>query len=425
MNVKRTKKSRKPFHTVKKRLFENPAAMVGFGIIAFSFCVMLLGYLIMPDDTPNANGGSQFIRKMLPGFEVNVLKMRKQRPIKKVNFLQYLLSGQESEYLIFPYAGDYQIVGDSVFFTPYLPKESTARERRLSRSRPIKEHLLKVVRAVYNAPSDKLTAIGSHNFIKKDNTYTYLDQHKQVQTITRTQLLKEFEENCLERKKYWLGTNSSGRDVLSLLIFGTRISLFIGLMSVVISLLLGVTLGALAGFFGGLVDNLINWFMTVTWSIPSIMLVIIISVLFNKGIWIVFIAVGLTMWVEIARIVRTEIMSIKQKKFVEAARAFGYSNRRIIFKHILPNVLAPIFVIATNNFALAILTEAGLSFLGFGVQPPMPSWGVMVNEGFNLIATKNSWHLVVLPSLAISTMVLAFNLFGNGLRDAYDPKSVK
>ncbi len=174
-----------------------------------------------------------------------------------------------------------------------------------------------------------------------------------------------------------------------------------------------------------MIDSFINWFMTVTWSIPNIMLVIIISVLLDKGLWVVFVAVGLTTWVEIARIVRTEIMTIKQKLFVEAARAFGFSNQRIIFRHILPNLIGPIVVIATNNFAMSILIEAGLSFLGFGVQPPMPSWGMMVNEGFELISTRNSWHLIVIPSAAISLTVLAFNLLGNGLRDAYYPKSLK
>ncbi|MBC8112118.1 MAG: ABC transporter permease [Verrucomicrobia bacterium] len=205
--------------------------------------------------------------------------------------------------------------------------------------------------------------------------------------------------------------------------FGTRISLGIGLVAVIISLFVGITIGAIGGFFGGVIDRFVMWLMTVVWSIPSIMLVIAISLaLQSKGIWVAFVAVGLTSWVEIARVVRGQIMSIKEKTFVEAARAMGFSNFRIIFIHILPNVLGPIIVIATSNFASAILTEAGLSFLGLGVQPPMPSWGMMVNEGFHNIGTPQSWHLILFPSVAISVMVLAFNLFGNGLRDAYDPQ---
>ncbi len=411
-----------PFNQVKSRLLQNKMAIFGGVIIVFAFFVALLGYVIMPDDTPNANGGAQQIRKQLPGFEVDFIKFRKQREVDKVSFIEYVIYGQESEYTIEPFIGEYSIRNDSVIFVPFPGVE---KDKETGELKTISEHMLKIVKVVYNSPSEKLTPNTGTNFEKRGNTFYYLDGNEVEQSITQEKLEQEFKEKCVTHRKYWLGTNISGRDMLSLLIFGTRISLLIGFMSVLISLFLGITLGAIAGFFGGLIDNLINWFMTVTWSIPNIMLVIIISVLINKGLWVVFIAVGLTMWVEIARIVRTEIMSIKEKLFVEAARAFGYSNRRIIFKHILPNVIGPIVVIATNNFALAILIEAGLSFLGFGVQPPMPSWGMMVNEGFDVIATKNSWHLVLLPSLAISLMVLAFNLFGNGLRDAYDPKSLK
>ena len=214
--------------------------------------------------------------------------------------------------------------------------------------------------------------------------------------------------------------------MLSRLLAGTRISLSIGFVSVLISLLLGVTMGATAGFFGGKTDSIIMWLMTVMWSIPSIMLVIIISIaLQSKGVWVAFVAVGMTMWVDVARVVRGQIMAIKEKLYIEAAKAFGISSRRIIFKHMLPNIMGPLIVISTSNFAAAILIEAGLSFLGLGVQAPTPSWGIMINEGFAAIGTRDSWHLVLLPSLCIFSMVLAFNLFGNGLRDAYDPQNMK
>ncbi|MCV6630505.1 MAG: ABC transporter permease, partial [Flavobacteriaceae bacterium] len=176
------------------------------------------------------------------------------------------------------------------------------------------------------------------------------------------------------------------------------IYLSIGFISVMISLLLGVSLGAFAGFFGGTIDALVSWLMTVVWSVPSIMLVIAISMALGKGVWVAFVAVGLTMWVEIARVVRGEIMALKQKLYIEAAQAFGMNNFYIIYRHILPNLIGSLIVITTSIFASAILVEAGLSFLGLGVQPPTPSWGMMISAGSENMFRPNSWHLVFLPS---------------------------
>jgi len=186
-----------------------------------------------------------------------------------------------------------------------------------------------------------------------------------------------------------------------------------------------LSFGSMAGFFGGKADMIIMWIMSVVWSIPGIILVIAISMaLQSRGVWVAFVAVGFTMWVEVARVMRGQIMEMKEKLFVEAARAFGVKNFRIVFIHILPNIAGPLIVIATANFASAILLEAGLSFLGLGVQPPTPSWGIMIYEGFQAIGTKNSLHIVLFPALAICILVLSFNMLGNGLRDAYDPKTL-
>jgi ABC-type dipeptide/oligopeptide/nickel transport system permease subunit len=186
--------------------------------------------------------------------------------------------------------------------------------------------------------------------------------------------------------------------------------------------LVGVTLGAVAGYYRGMLDNIVMWIMTVVWSIPSIMLVIAISlVLGNRGLWVIFVSIGLTIWVEIARVVRGEVMSIKQKLYIESAKAFGLSNFSIIYRHILPNLFGSIIVILFSNFASAILMEAGLSYLGIGVQIPMPSWGNMLEEG---ASEANQSFLVTIPSLCIIILVLAFNLIGNGLRDALDPKNM-
>ena len=204
---------------------------------------------------------------------------------------------------------------------------------------------------------------------------------------------------------------------------GTRVSLSVGFISVFISLLIGIFLGALAGYFKGWVDNVIMWFINVVWSIPTLLLVIAITFVLGKGFWQVFIAIGLTMWVEVARVVRGQFLSIREKEFVEAGVALGFTNSRIIFRHILPNVLAPVIVISAANFASAILMEAGLSFLGIGVQPPMPSWGTMIKEHYGYIILDSA-YLAIVPGVAIMLTVLAFMLTGNGLRDALDVKMV-
>ena len=225
-------------------------------------------------------------------------------------------------------------------------------------------------------------------------------------------------------RTYWLGTDKAGRDELSRLLLGTRISLGIGLVAVLISLVIGVAVGAVAGYFGGWVDSVLLGLMTVVWSIPGIMLVIGISLaLDSKGVWVSFVAVGLTMWVDVARVVRGQVLGLRSATFIEAGRVLGLPTSRLIFVHLLPNLRGPLIVLATSNFAAAILLEAGLSFLGLGVQPPAPSWGLMVKEGYDLLGTEAGLWLTLLPGLAISLLVLSFNVLGNGLRDAFDPKT--
>ena len=224
----------------------------------------------------------------------------------------------------------------------------------------------------------------------------------------------------IERRTFILGTDRYGRDVLSMIMIGSRVSLSVGFIAIIIALLIGITLGALAAYRGGWVDNLIMWIINVVWSIPTVLLVIAITFALGKGFWQIFIAVGLTMWVDIARVVRGEVLSIKEKEYVEATRALGYSTFRTIFHHILPNIVGAI-VVAASNFASAILLEAGLSFLGIGVQPPMPSWGMMVKENYGYILLDSA-YLALLPGLAIMVIVLAFMMLASGLRDALDIK---
>ena len=226
----------------------------------------------------------------------------------------------------------------------------------------------------------------------------------------------------IRNKIFWLGTDRYGRDILSRLIIGVRVSLAVGLITVILSLSIGILLGAMAGYFGGRTDQLIMWLLNVIWSIPTLLLVFALTLLLGKGFWQVFIAIGLTMWVNVARIVRGQVLAVKELEYVEAARALGFRDSRIIIRHILPNILGPVMVVAASNFASAIVIEAGLSFLGIGVQPPQPSWGLMIKENYNFIITHNPM-LALAPGIAIMLLVLAFNLLGNGLRDALNVKN--
>jgi peptide/nickel transport system permease protein len=254
--------------------------------------------------------------------------------------------------------------------------------------------------------------------IIKDSIFVekYVDEN-----LTQTLVFKKADnapiENQIKAKSFLLGTDNFGRDILSRIIIGTRISLSVGLIAVFISLTIGIFLGALAGYYKGWVDNAIMWLINVVWSIPTLLLVFAFTIALGKGFWQVFIAVGLTMWVNVARLVRGQVLKEREMQYVEAAKVMGFGNFRIIFKHILPNIFGPIIVIAASNFASAIIIEAGLSFLGIGVQAPKPSWGLMIKENYNFIITNNPM-LALAPGFAIMLLVLAFYLLGNGLRDA-------
>ena len=223
----------------------------------------------------------------------------------------------------------------------------------------------------------------------------------------------------ISEKKFWLGTDKYGRDVLSRLMAGASISLLVGTIAVIISLLLGVTLGLWAGYFKGCIDAVISYFIQVVWAIPTLLLVMAICFAFGTGFWKVFVAVGLTMWVEVARITRGQVLGVREKEYIEAAKAIGNSSTRIIFRHVLPNVLSPIIVMSAANFASAILMEAGLSFLGLGAQIPTPSWGNMIRESYSYLTTDMA-YLAFLPGVCIMLLVLSFMMVGNGLRDALD-----
>ena len=340
-----------------------------FGIASLCFVIFvgfmaIFAYVFAPDDSQYANQMHLSIHSMPPGFEVSMLIQPNASP-------------------------NPQSLIDKLFFGDKYP----------AREVPILSYQIQQQKLSYQP----------YNSTGLEGLEKVID-------------LKASPKVHIEKKKFYLGTDKFGRDLLSRILVGARISFFIGFIAVSISLLLGLLLGSLAGYYGGRIDAMIMWLINVTWSIPTLLLVIAITLALGKGFWQVFIAVGLTMWVEVARVVRGEVMSVKEQQYITAARALGFSDFRIIFKHILPNIMAPVIVISAANFAAAILIESGLSFLGIGAQPPMSSWGAMIKAHYNAIILGKPF-LALIPGFCIMALVMAFMLIGNALRDALDVKT--
>lgn len=338
-----------------------------FGIIICIGFISVFAYLFAPDASKNANQMHLSIHSKNPGFEVLMLTIP---------------SGMESD--------------QNYFSKLFFGQNNTDTEI------PIQSYEMKngVLHYVEYA-ADGLEGLEKQIEVSKFPNSDYI--------------------NHIENRTFVFGTDKYGRDYLSRILIGSRISFFIGFVAVFISLIVGLIMGSLAGYYGGKVDAIIMWIINITWSIPTLLLVIAITLALGKGFWQVFIAVGLTMWVEVARVVRGQIISAKEMQYVTAARALGYRDYRIITKHILPNIFGPLIVISAANFAAAILIESGLSFLGIGAQPPMASWGAMIKDHYNYIILGQP-YLALIPGFCIMLLVMAFMLVGNALRDALDVK---
>lgn len=359
-----------------RKLLANRLSVIGLLIIALFFLIALIGPFIRPDASPKANEQHLELARKAPGFQVKMLQLPNEFSSEEQTFFRKWLFGFAPKYRKIPIA-KYELQSEGILIEKYTG----------------------------NTPNEGEEVF--YSFEEWESKGVSFSKVKHIDNIT-----------------FYLGTDRYGRDLLSRLMAGTWISFSVGLISIFISLLIGITLGSLAAFYKGWVDELIMWLINVIWSIPTLLLVIAITLALGKGFWQVFVAVGLTMWVEVARVVRGQVMSIREMEYVEAGRALGFRDFRIMAKHILPNITAPVIVISASNFAAAILIEAGLSFLGLGAQPPQATWGKMISEHKGYIITGEA-YLAILPGLAICLLVLSFVLLGNGLRDAFDTKGVK
>lgn len=339
-----------------------------FWFIVFVGFISIFAYVLAPDNSTNANQMHLSIHSKPPGFKVLMLKLPSEENNSQ-SFISKVFFGENNLTTEIPISS-YSIGNQELTYTEYA--------------------------------SDGLEGI--------------------TKTISGEFLKDQPIEEFIKERKFLFGTDKYGRDLLSRILVGARISFTIGFVAVFISLIIGIFFGSIAGYYGGKVDAVVMWLINVTWSIPTLLLVIAITLALGKGFWQVFIAVGLTMWVEVARVVRGQILSVKEMQYVTAARALGFNDFRIITKHILPNILAPVIVISAANFASAILIESGLSFLGIGAQPPMASWGAMIKDHYNYIILGKP-YLALIPGLCIMFLVMAFMLIGNALRDALDVKS--
>jgi peptide/nickel transport system permease protein len=360
-----------PTRNTWRRLRKNVGACIGLVIIILSVIIAIFAYYIAPDNSPNANRMIVEVGGRKPGHSQLFFKLPKTQVIERPSALSILIWGEPDKFQYIPITKS-RLTRDSIILQKYIDEDV---------SEPL-------------AFSHRHAGIADTSNAREES----------IETIT-----------------FRLGSDQFGRDILSRLIVGIRVSLGVGLVTVIISLTIGVLLGSLAGYFGGRIDDFIMWFINIIWSIPTLLLVFAMTLMLGKGFWQVFVSIGLTMWVNVARIIRGQVLAVREMEYIEAARALGYRNGRIIFKHILPNVWGPVMVVAASNFASAIVIEAGLSFLGVGVQPPQPSWGLMIKENYNFIITQNPM-LALAPGFAIMVLVLAFNMLGNGLRDALQVK---
>jgi ABC-type dipeptide/oligopeptide/nickel transport system permease subunit len=368
----------KDHDTIFRVLRRKPSAFIALCIIATTCIISLFAYTLAPDNTPYANRMVVELGAKQPGFTKQLLFVPKSVKHPKQSIINELFKGKSSDYQAVPINSYW--FNDSVISTKHYIDEG----------------------------SEDTVSYKIIELLPKEQLQSPIEKQK-----------KFIEETLIKTRKFYLGTDKYGRDILSRLLVGSRVSIAVGFIAVILSLTIGIILGSIAGYFGGWIDNAVMWIINILWAIPTLLLVFAITLTIGKGFFEIFIAIGLTMWVSAARLIRGQVIVIREMEYITAAKAIGLGHVRIIFRHILPNIAGPIMVIAASNFATAILIEAGLSFLGIGVQPPQPSWGLMIKEHYNFLVT-NRPLLAIIPGLAIMLLVYAFNILGNALRDVLD-----
>jgi len=386
-------------------------------MLSFSICVIvaaifisILGANIRPDSSLDSNRQIAQIGRLEPGEVIRFLSIRKNKKVTSKTFFEKLFfGGEESINRLVPIY-NYEIVGSEIIVEEYTGESD-------NKNYVPSLITIDLVDVLYPVNVSQPISVDVNQKI------TFRTIENVIVSINREDLIEEVTNNNIIYEKFYLGTDKHGRDLLSRLMSGTIVSLSIGTISVIISLILGLFFGAVSGYYGGWVDDLILWFINIIWSIPGLLLIISLTLIMGKGFVTVFIAVGLTMWVELARVVRGQVIALREMDYILAGKALGYSNFRIITKHIIPNVMDPVIVICAANFGSAILIEAGLSFLGIGVQIPTPSWGSIIDQHKEYIIHADKSFLALFPGVLIILLVFSFMIIGHHLREVFKLKS--
>ncbi|MCO5230101.1 MAG: ABC transporter permease [Chitinophagales bacterium] len=405
--IDKSKYKEAPLYRAWVRLKKNKPAILSLFLILFAIFLAVFAPVLAPDGTPDANDQVLELANKNPGFKIQMLLVKKNKEIPAVNFFQRIAKGEENPYNMLPITG-YRIEESNLIVDLYKGDFIPPLETKIS---------IPEVLYGYKNEKDSIQLTGKN--------IQFVDARGVVISRDIDEVTSQIVSHNIVEKKYWLGTDNYGRDIFSRLLWGVRVSISVGFIAVLISMTIGIFMGAIAGYFKGFIDNIIMWLINVIWAVPTILLAMALTFALDGRIdrfWVIYFAVGLSMWVEVARIVRGQVMSVREMEYIQAAKGLGFGHFRTIFKHILPNIIGPIMVIAASDFASAILVEAGLSLVGIGVRPPMPSWGVMLNEHHNYLFIQGKAFLALAPGIAIMILVLAFNLLGNGLRDAFDVK---